>query len=95
MNKSVFPRRQSIISCFLLLFFVVVFYFVLLFLSVFFSSGKLSIVPNEMGVARVCVRKLLDVVLTLFFHISLQPFVYFLDTSSGGGGDGSELEPSK
>ena len=45
-----------------------------------------------MGVARACVSKLLDIVFTLLFHISLHSSI-FLDTNSVG--DGSELEGSK
>ena len=45
-----------------------------------------------MSVARACVSKLLDIVFTLLFHISLHSSI-FLDTNSVG--DGSESEGSK
>ena len=48
-----------------------------------------------MGVAGACVSKLLDLAITLSFHISLNSLFFFLDTSFVDGSDGSESKKSK
>ena len=62
-------------------------------ISIIFSSVILSIKLTEMGENRACVSKLSFLHYLLIFHYTHSSIL--LDTSSGGGGDGSESEESK